>query len=246
MATLLLRSKGTRKGGRAHPMEPRDRFLVTSGRSFPCAWNKSERLLGSDLCARVQSGKYIGRQHNPDVNLDQLHLTPIAQVLAGAALLLFGRKLFWVFVGIVGFLAGMHFGTEIAGERSETTILLIAIGMGILAAVLAIVLQRVAVALAGALAGGMLAMQTATALGSVSEGVGWFFFFVGAVLSAILVTIIFDWALIGLSALTGANLVSQALPLDHLMQLMVTVMLFIAGVLVQLGLWRSVGNRGPL
>ena len=178
------------------------------------------------------------------MNFDQLHLTPLAQVLAGLALLFFGRKLFWVFVGVIGFLAGMHFGTAMATGQPQTMILLIAIGMGLLAALLAVVLQRVAVALAGGLAGGMLAMQMATALGSASEPIRWLFFFVGAVLCAILVTLIFDWALIGLSALTGANLLSQALSLDHLMHLIVTVILFIAGVLVQMGMTRAI-SRPP-
>jgi hypothetical protein len=208
---------------------------------LPCHWNNDAYL----LCSHAHDAYLRGTnywQPDPNVNFDQLQLTPLAQVLAGIVLLFFGRKLFWVFVGVIGFLAGMHFGTAMATGQPQTIILLIAIGMGLLAALLAVVLQRVAVALAGGLAGGMLAMQMATALGSASEPIRWFFFFVGAVLCAILVTLIFDWALIGLSALTGANLVSQALPLDHLMHLIVTVILFIAGVLVQMGMTRAISR----
>ena len=34
--------------------------------------------------------------------------TPIAALLAGVVLLLFGRRLFWLFVAVVGFMAGWY------------------------------------------------------------------------------------------------------------------------------------------
>lgn len=167
------------------------------------------------------------------MNMEQFHLTPLAQILAGFALLLFGRRLFWVFVGVIGFVAGMRFGAEIVKGQPEALILLIAIGTGILAALLAIVLQRVAVALAGGVAGGMLAMQILAMLGSTSESVRWIVFIVGAVLAAILVLAVFDWALIILSALSGASLVSEALPIDQTPRFIVMAVLIVVGVLVQ-------------
>ena len=153
--------------------------------------------------------------------------------MAGAALLLFGRRLFWVFVGVIGFIAGMHFGEEFAKNQPEAVILLIAVATGVLAALLAVVLQRVAVALAGGLAGGLLSMQIAVALGLASEPTRWIFFIVGAVLAAILVSAVFDWALIGLSALSGARLIGESIPLDPTGQLIVTGVLFVAGIVVQ-------------
>jgi hypothetical protein len=167
------------------------------------------------------------------LNFDQFHLTPLAQILAGVALLLFGRRLFWVFVGVIGFIAGMRFGSELVKEQPEVVILLIAVGTGLVGGLLAIVLQRVAVAVAGGLAGGMIAMEAAATLGSTSEPTRWIFFFIGAVLAAILVLAVFDWALILLSALSGANLVGQALPFGHAAQSIVIGILFLAGVLAQ-------------
>ena len=107
------------------------------------------------------------------MNLEQLQLSPLPQVLVGLLLVLLGRKLFWLFVGVVGFLAGMRLGAQLVTGQSEIVILTLAIGVGVLAAVLAIVLQRVAVALAGGLAGGMLAMRLAVLLGINAETVGW-------------------------------------------------------------------------
>ena len=167
------------------------------------------------------------------MSFDQYHITPLVQVIAGAALLLFGRRLFWVFVGVIGFIAGMHFGEEFAKNQPEAVILLIAIATGVVAALLAVVLQRAAVALAGGLAGGLLSMQIAVALGMASEPPRWIFFIVGAVLAAILVSAVFDWALIGLSALSGARLISESIPLDSPGQLIVMGVLFVAGIAVQ-------------
>lgn len=167
------------------------------------------------------------------MNFDQLHLTPVPQVLVGLALILFGRKLFWLFVGVVGFLAGMRFGEELVKGQPEIVIIAIAIGIGLLAALLAIVLQRVAVALAGGLAGGMLAMQIAVMLGANADSFGWIFFVAGAVLAAILVSVVFDWALIVLSALIGASIISDVLPFDHTAQLISLIALFVVGAIVQ-------------
>jgi Domain of unknown function (DUF4203) len=193
----------------------------------------------------IRTGFSICQRRTPEPNLtvsfEQFHITPLVQILAGAALLFFGRKLFWVFVGVIGFVAGMHFGEEVAKGQPEAVILLIAIGTGLVAALLAVVLQRVAVAIAGGLAGGILSMQIAVALGVASEPFRWIFFIVGVVVAAILVSAVFDWALIGLSALTGAKLVSEAIPLDHPVQMVVMAVLFITGAVVQaLG---SLGNR---
>jgi Domain of unknown function (DUF4203) len=174
------------------------------------------------------------------MNFDQLQLGPVPQVLVGLVLVLFGRKLFWLFVGVVGFLAGMRFGAQLVTGQPEIVILVIALGVGLLAAVLAIVLQRVAVALAGGLAGGMLAMQIAVALGVNAESTGWIFFVIGAVLAAILVSVVFDWALIILSALIGASIISDLLPFDQFGRLISTITLFVVGAIVQSRLFAPV------
>jgi hypothetical protein len=174
------------------------------------------------------------------MNFDQLQVAPVPQVLVGLVLVLFGRKLFWLFVGVVGFLAGMRFGAQLVTGQPQIVMLAIALGVGLLAAVLAIVLQRVAVALAGGLAGGMLAMQIAVALGVNAESTGWIFFVIGAVLAAILVSLVFDWALIILSALIGASIISDLLPFDPFARLISTIALFMLGAIVQSRLFAPV------
>jgi hypothetical protein len=53
------------------------------------------------------------------------------------------------------------------------------------------------------------------------------------VLAAILVSVVFDWALIALSALIGASIISNVLPFDHTMQLISLIVLFVVGAIVQ-------------
>lgn len=167
------------------------------------------------------------------MNLESFQMTPLAQILAGSALLLFGRRLFWLFVGVVGFIGGMRLGTEAFQGKPELVVLLIAVGIGILAALLAIVLQKVAVALAGGVAGGLAAIQIASGLGVTGAASRWIFFGVGAVLAAILLLFVFDWALIVLSALSGASLIGDALPIGHAARLIATAVFFVVGVLLQ-------------
>ncbi|HVQ21300.1 MAG TPA: hypothetical protein VMS23_09670, partial [Terrimicrobiaceae bacterium] len=63
------------------------------------------------------------------MNLESFQMTPLAQILAGSALLLFGRRLFWLFVGVVGFIGGMRLGTEAFQGKPELVVLLIAVGI---------------------------------------------------------------------------------------------------------------------
>jgi len=70
----------------------------------------------------------------------------------------------------------------------------------------------------------------------------WVIFIIGGVIGAILVLFLFDPALIGLSALVGANLISSMIKLDPPLNLVLFVLLFIVGVVFQAGLLR----REPL
>jgi hypothetical protein len=74
-------------------------------------------------------------------------------LLAGIALLLAGRRLFWLFVGVVGFFAGLRFALQVLGPRADLR-WIVALAAGLLGIVLAIALQRLAVALAGFFVGG--------------------------------------------------------------------------------------------
>ncbi len=164
-------------------------------------------------------------------------------LILGALLLVLGRKLFWLFVGALGFLAGMSLAQNYLGGQSENVVLIAGIVCGLLGVVLAIFLQRVAIAAAGFFAGGYFAMNVASSYLGTTETTGWVLFAVGGIIGALLLSLLFDWALIVLSSLVGAVLVTQALHLHN--NALLVFGLAVAGILVQAQLRRGPARRRP-
>jgi hypothetical protein len=95
-------------------------------------------------------------------------MTPTAlfSLILGISLLLFGRRLFWLFVGVAGFIAGLTLAPQMISSQSELVILFIAIIFGIIGAFLAIFLEGLAILIAGFLAGGYLMTTLVVSLGA--------------------------------------------------------------------------------
>ena len=160
----------------------------------------------------------------------------ILTMIVAAALLLFGRELYWLFVGAVGFLVGVSYAPLWLDGQPEFLILIAALGLGLVGIVLAIVLQRVALGLAGFLGGGYFAMQLVQALGADLDRYGILAFVAGGLLMALLVLVFLDPALIAISALVGAAVIAQELPLDAGWRAVVFAVLVVLGISVQAGL----------
>lgn len=171
---------------------------------------------------------------------DSLPLTPAVQIVAGLLVLLFGRRLFWLFVGAVGFFIGLQVGMKLFAQMAEWMLLLLSILVGLVFAGLTIVLQRLAVILAGALVGGMLAVQLAPVAGLYSATMLWGVFVAGGVLAAVLLYVAFDPMLILLSAIVGTMMISNGLHLDPVIEPVLLVVCLLLGLVVQFrGLRRS-------
>src|SRR5215475_7125002 len=84
---------------------------------------------------------------------------PTIGLLVGAAILLLGRKLFWLFVAAVGFALGAEIAPRIIHQPAPFVTLLIAVGLGFLGALLAVLLQKFAIGVSGFLAGGWFAIR---------------------------------------------------------------------------------------
>jgi hypothetical protein len=156
----------------------------------------------------------------------------LVNTILGGALLVAGRKLFWLFVGAAGFVTGMQLATSFT-QSSEGLAIIIGLVIGFIFAVLAIFLQRIAIAIAGFLAGGYILTTLAGVLGMDVGALVWIIYVVGGIIGVILVSLLFDWALITLSSLAGASLVVQGFFPQNTTGGLIFFILFIIGVVIQ-------------
>jgi hypothetical protein len=157
----------------------------------------------------------------------------ILMIIVGVAVLLLGRRLFWLFVGAVGFLVGVELAGHFISAQPQWVIILIALVIGLIGAVLAVVVQQIAIAAAGLLVGAAITSAAITFLGLHLGRFEWIPLVVGGIIGAIFVIAIFDWALIFLSSLTGAVLIVQPLELRPAVAPLVFLGLLIVGIVVQ-------------
>jgi hypothetical protein len=158
---------------------------------------------------------------------------PIVGVILGAAILLFGRKLFWLFVAALGFAVGLEIAAYFMSDPPLWMTLLIALGLGLLGALLAILLQKLAIAVAGFIAGGRAAgALLATFYVDYSHYRG-ITFVIGGILGALLLLALFDWVLILLSSVEGAHLICNGIVLPQAGAVILFCALVIVGVVVQ-------------
>ena len=158
----------------------------------------------------------------------------------GLAVLVLGRKLFWLFVAAVGFGVAMVMAPQYLPVQHPWVIMAVAVVAGFLGAILAILLQRLAVGVAGFIAGGYLLLYLLSFfnidLGSF-QGLTWAIFIVGGIVGALLVGTIFDMALIVLSSGVGAALIAHTLMQDFSLQqvaaAVVFIVLFVVGIFIQ-------------
>ena len=153
--------------------------------------------------------------------------------IAGAALLILGRKLFWLFAAVIGFLFGMSIAQQLLPGQSQTIVLLIALAIGGLGAILATMIQKIAIGLSGFLAGGYLVYLMIPALSINFGSFLWVAVIIGGIIGAVLASTMFDWTLIFLSSAIGASVITNHLTLPQPFPLVLLGVLFIMGVIIQ-------------
>jgi hypothetical protein len=158
---------------------------------------------------------------------------PILSALLGVVILFFGRKLFWLCVAAVGFAAGVEMTPYLVHDPSPLLALTFALVLGFIGALLALFLQKVAIGIAGFIAGGKLATAIATAFFVPHAEYFGLTFIVGGIIGALLMLMLFDWALIFLSAIVGAHLIESAFALPPVGAGIVFIVLVAIGVIMQ-------------
>ena len=158
---------------------------------------------------------------------------PIISVIVGVAILLFGRKLFWLFVAALGFAIGLEIAAYFTKEPPPWMMLVVALGCGVIGALLAILLQKLAIAVAGFIAGGRIAWAVAAAFFVEHDHYRGITFVLGGILGALLLLALFDWVLILLSSIEGAHLISNGITLPEKGAMILVIALAAIGVIVQ-------------
>jgi hypothetical protein len=162
----------------------------------------------------------------------------LLKILIGIALLLLGRKIFWLFVAGMGFVVAMDLVTRLfVGPQAEAlTPIALVVGLvaGVIGALLAIFLQRVAIGVVGFLAGGYIVLSFLEIIG-IGEitALSWVLAFVGGIIGLVLALVLLEWALIMLSSLSGAGLIAQSAGLNRPLAVLVFVIALIVGIVVQ-------------
>lgn len=155
------------------------------------------------------------------------------KILIGTILLTFGRKLVWLFIGLIGFVAGLSAVQSILPDKP----IWYALGAGIVVAALLILITRflknTAFGLGGFLLGAYLVNGILGILKLDLGTLSWIFILMGGALGAFFMLSAFEWALKILSSLAGAMLIVQLIPEDFAFKQIVFIGLVLVGVFIQ-------------
>jgi len=158
----------------------------------------------------------------------------IANILVGLALLILGKKLFWLFVGAIGFIGASDMAARYFSGLPDWQILIITVAAGLIGVLLAIFFQKVAIILVGFYTGGYLVVSLFSTLNMAPPpALPWAPFVIGGLLGAVLLYLLFDWTLIVLSSLAGAAFISQTIQINAVPSAILLAALFLAGVIIQ-------------
>ena len=169
----------------------------------------------------------------------------IINLVLGVVLLTTGKKLYWLFVAVVGFVLGLAIATQFVKLNPPWLVYVVALGAGVIGAILATFLQHLAIALVGFIVGGYGAYYLFSLLGKNAEPYNWIVFVIGGIIGLFLVASVFNWALYILSAWAGSTLVTQSIGLQAQLGLILFFVLFVLGIIIQAGLFREPPKKKP-
>ena len=132
------------------------------------------------------------------------------KLLAGVLTAFFGRKLYWFSIAAVGFFAALQLTSRFFEDQNAWLAIVLALIAGVVGAVLAVTIQKIAIGLMGFLLGGFLLLQVLNAFDLQPSSWGWLVFILGGLLGMALLSALFEWSLIVLTAIIGAILITQS------------------------------------
>ncbi len=154
--------------------------------------------------------------------------------IGGLMLLLFGRRLYWLFSGIVGFILGLFLAYEILPAEPDWLAPLMGLIIGAFGALVAVFFQKIAVGVAGFFAGAYTLFWLPCQLGWDLGQWQWLASLGAGLVGALLIRVLFEIAVVLLTSLLGATLIVQAAGWQATKAGFLFLLLAAAGVVFQL------------
>ena len=148
----------------------------------------------------------------------------------GVLLLVLGWKVFWLFVGVVGFALGLQMVQLVLGPQPFWILWVAGLVCGIIGAILALFFQKLAIGIGGFMAGSTIALHLSLMTG---YDAGVLVALIGGVVGAVALYLLFDWALIILSSVVGTTFIIEAMGRQAPYAPVLSAVLITAGVIFQ-------------
>lgn len=157
-------------------------------------------------------------------------------LLVGVALLILGRRLFWLFVAGLGFVVALQLAAHFLPDGATSApAIVVALIIGVIGALAARLVQRLAVRLAGFLSGVVLALTAIQWLNADMGAWIWAAALAAGLIGMLVAAWAFGWALVVLSSAVGAGLIAVNLDLPSSLALGVFTAALVAGIVIQTG-----------
>ncbi len=154
-------------------------------------------------------------------------------ILLGAALLMVGRRFFWLYVGSVGFAIGYEICRNLMVEKGPLIITGGALLVALALIVLAYSFQKVVIFMAGFLSGGYLGFNLIQAINLMQADYAWLLIMLGGLIGVALAHWLYDWAMIVFSSFLGGVLIAEAVKSQPPARSMVILSLAAIGTIIQ-------------
>jgi len=163
----------------------------------------------------------------------------LIKLIFGSVLLAFGRKLVWLSIALVGFIAGFSAAQSFIPDRAIWYVIGVGIIVGILLVLLARFVKNIAFGLGGFLLGAYLVNSILEIMKLELATLAWIFILMGGALGAFFLLAAFELGLKVLSSFAGAMLIVQTLPSTFAFKQITFLALVILGVVIQSRMHRN-------
>lgn len=157
----------------------------------------------------------------------------LIKLILGFVLLAFGRKLVWLSIALVGFIAGFSAAQSFIPDRAIWYVIGVGIIVGLLFVLLARFVKNIAFGLGGFLLGAYLVNSILEVMKLELGTLSWIFILMGGALGAFFLLAAFELGLKVLSSFAGAMLIVQTLPSTFAFKQIAFLALIILGVVIQ-------------